>query len=74
MRGTFDPRADAAYIYLVDEIAPGESTRQVPLEGEGLKAMVILDFDSNDRLLGVEIIGATGTLRQDTLAAFEALS
>lgn len=41
------------------------------MEGEGLEAMVILDLDSADRLLGIEIVGATKALHQDTLAASE---
>ena len=68
MRGTYDKSADAAYIYLVDAIGDGESKRQAVVEAEGLRAMVVLDFDDEDRLLGIEIIGARSALRPETLA------
>jgi uncharacterized protein YuzE len=68
MHGTFDAQADAAYLYLVDEIPRGAAKRQVPLEGEGLKPMVVLDLDEEDRILGIEVVGATGSLHPETLS------
>lgn len=69
MNGTYDKSADAAYLYLVDEIQPGDSKRQIPVEGDGLKPMVVLDLDDQDRILGIEIIGARNSLRAETLAS-----
>jgi uncharacterized protein YuzE len=68
VQGTYSEQADAVYLYLVDEIRPDESKRQAPIEAEGLKAMVVLDFDEDDRILGIEIIGARGSLRPETIA------
>lgn len=67
MHGTYDEDADAAYIYLTDAIGVGESKRQAIAEADGLTAMVVLDFDDQERLLGIEIIGARGILRPETI-------
>ena len=69
MNGTYDRSVDAAYLCLVDDIRAGSSKRQIAVEGDGLKPMVILDLDDHDRILGIEIIGAKNSLRPDTLAA-----
>ena len=73
---TFDGVADAAYLYLTD-IAPGEAVEQVTV-GRGRRGWwprrrpqtdgyVILDFDRDGVLLGVEVVGARGLLRPSTL-------
>lgn len=62
MRITYDKTVDAAYIYLV-EIEPGAaiSQKHVILEdGE-----VILDFDKDDFLLGIEVLGASCILKPE---------
>ena len=50
---TYDPEADAAYIYLGDgpiieseEVAPG----------------IVLDYDAEDRVVGIEVLGASKVL------------
>jgi uncharacterized protein YuzE len=64
---TYDPEARAAYVYLVDRIAPGEAKRQeVVLDGQ-----VVLDLDEHGKLLGVEIIYADSLLRPETIARAE---
>lgn len=53
MRVTYDPEADAAYIYLTDEqLMPGRDS--VPVDPpEGMHAFVVLDWkDKQDRGLG----------------------
>jgi uncharacterized protein YuzE len=67
MRMTFDPEADAAYVYIADEITSGAAVENLVVEREG-KGDIVLDFDSNGRLLGVEIIGAEALLDPDILA------
>jgi uncharacterized protein YuzE len=62
MRITHDPAADAAYVYLVDRIEPGESKRQEVTEG-GL----VLDYDADGKLLGIEILYAGRLLRPETI-------
>ncbi len=56
---TDDSSVDAGYIAF-DEIAPGEAVRQVIVEDKQLGQMsVILDLDSNGRVLGIELLGVT---------------
>ena len=73
MHGTYDKTADAAYLYLTEEIQPGESRRQAVVEAEGLSAMVVLDFDHRDHLIGIEIVGARGLLRPETIDRLDRL-
>jgi uncharacterized protein YuzE len=53
MRMTYDGDADAAYLVI-----------ERPGGGD-----IVLDFDADGRLLGVEVIGATGLLRPAAVAA-----
>jgi uncharacterized protein YuzE len=64
MRVTFDRRANAAYIYLVD-IGSGEAVRQE------VAGPVILDFDRSGHLVGIEVLRATKFLPQEVLDAAE---
>ena len=61
MRITYDDEANAAYLYLVDEIPPGAVAETVPLysnldpsSGEPRLNGVNLDFDRDGQLLGIE--------------------
>jgi uncharacterized protein YuzE len=67
MDGTYDPEVDAAYLRLVPALEPGESKRQARVVADGLRATMILDFDDEDRILGIEIIGASDQLRPETI-------
>lgn len=69
MRTTFDAEADAAYITLVPEIAPGRSVRNEIVDTAG--GTVVLDFDQAGVLLGIEVIGATKLLDGEFLAGAE---
>jgi uncharacterized protein YuzE len=62
------PLADAAYVHLVDEMADGAAVENVVVEREG-KGDIVLDFDSNGHLLGIEIIGAGDLVAAHVLAA-----
>ena len=60
MRITYDAEADAAYIYLTDLIdAP--DTRDADTD-------IYLDFDSGDRLVGIEVLDASKRLDLHYLA------
>ena len=61
MRVTYDPESDAAYVYLA-QTKLGEAVEQRFVEG-GL----ILDFDKDGRLLGIEALDATRQLRPEIL-------
>lgn len=72
MRITFDPDADAAYIYIVDPIGRGEAATQVFAKSKRIRGGdIILDLDRDGRLLGVEVLGAETLLRPETLAGAE---
>jgi uncharacterized protein YuzE len=65
-RVEYDPEANAAYIYLVEEISRGGVARTVSVDPrEGM--MVNLDFDSDGRMLGIEVLDARSLLAPDLL-------
>jgi len=70
MRLTYDDLADAAYVYVVDVVEPGESKRRVSvsLYGSPYRALadVVIDLDKDGRILGFEILGARRHLRPET--------
>ncbi len=57
MRIEFDKEADAAYIYLKDEIKSSEAKKQICVSDE-----IIIDLDAEDKLLGIEILNARKNL------------
>ncbi|WP_209515806.1 DUF2283 domain-containing protein [Frigoribacterium sp. PvP120] len=65
-RFTHDPDSDCAYLYVAPSIADGEAVEQVVVEREG-RGHIVLDFDSEGRLLGVEIVGALALLTAESL-------
>lgn len=69
MRFTYDPTADAAFLYLVDEIRPGQvkESRWVPLRMKG--ASVIVSIGDDGHALGVEFLGASKQLGELLLQA-----
>jgi uncharacterized protein YuzE len=73
MRGTYDEAADAVYLHIADPVA-GQSKHQSAVEADGLRpgAMVVFDFDDEGYLVGIEVIGARGVLRGETLATLGA--
>lgn len=57
MRVEIDEAADAAYLYLVPEIPAGAAVQTREIGG------VLVDYDVQGRLLGVEILGWSESLR-----------
>ncbi|MBG0827652.1 DUF2283 domain-containing protein [Planomonospora sp. ID67723] len=51
---TYDPEAEAAYVYLRGPIAPGGVAETIEVDD----AMVNLDLDENGRVVGIEVIAA----------------
>jgi uncharacterized protein YuzE len=64
---TYDPEADAAYIYLTDEqLPPGRDS--VPVDPpEGIPADIVLDW-KDGKLVGLEVLVAASVLHSDLLA------
>ncbi|GAB2842294.1 hypothetical protein GCM10027074_05950 [Streptomyces deserti] len=63
----YDRENDSAYISLVAHIADGAAVRQIPVDGIGVDAEVLLDVDASGRLLGIEVIGAGRALPAELL-------
>ena len=67
VRLTYDADADAAYVYLVEAIVPSgvAQTRSSMLNLD--RAFIAFDFDSEGKVLGIEILGASRVLAEETL-------
>ncbi|MEV8264421.1 DUF2283 domain-containing protein [Microbacterium sp. NPDC077057] len=64
----YDPEADAAYLPVGRELHAGESAAQVPeIRNPHGAGEIILDFDADGHLLGVEILQASKLLRAEDL-------
>ena len=68
MNITYDPEADAAYIYLVP-IEPGGVARTYSCDPAIVGGMINLDFDAEGRLLGIEVLDASEKLPASVLKA-----
>ena len=68
---THDSEANAAYIYLVDEIDRGKVGRNCVADIATDNAAITIDFDAEGRVLGIEVLGATRALRAETIRAAE---
>lgn len=68
MRMTYDLEVNAAYLCIVDGVASGAAVENVVVQRQG-KGDIVLDFDANGYLLGVEVLGADELLEPSVLAA-----
>ncbi len=68
MKFEYDKEADAAYIYLEDSIAKGEAEKTIELNDN-----IIVDFDKNGKLLGIEILSASKVLNQKSLVEAQSI-
>ena len=69
MKIRYDTFADAAYIYLVDEIKPGGAARTYPCDPDKVDGQINLDFDKDGRLVGIEVLDASKKLPKEILKA-----
>ena len=63
---TFDKEADAAYIYFTKTDA-GEVKRTYLCDPNENDGMINLDFDKNNRLVGIEVLDASKKLPAELL-------
>lgn len=64
---TYDPDADASYIYVASDQANGDAVRQQHVHCDGSDGQIILDYDRDGRLLGIELLGASSLLHASAL-------
>lgn len=62
---TYDSQVDAAYIYLTT-ISPGQVVKTIEATTN-----VMLDFDKNGHLVGIEVLNASNLLTEDLLKRAE---
>jgi len=67
LRMTYDPVADAAYIYITDPIEAGAVVKGLVLDHDLSNTAVVGDFDAEGHLLGVELRGVARLLRPGVL-------
>jgi len=63
MRIEYDKDVDAAYIYIAGDIEDGEAKKTIELNSN-----IILDFDSENKLIGVEVLNASKVLNKKVLS------
>ena len=68
---TYDPDADASYIYVASDRANGDAVRQQHVHCDGSDGQIILDYDRDGRLLGIELLGASSLLHASALSPIE---
>ena len=73
MRITYDSETDAAYIYLVNSVRPGEAKKTYVCDPSEMNGMINLDFDAFGRLLGIEVLCARQQLPPELLDQAERL-
>ena len=61
MKVTYDETADAMYVYL-ENIKPGTIKQTISLNDD-----IIIDFDANNKIVGIEILDASKNLKAQTL-------
>ncbi|HEX6355412.1 DUF2283 domain-containing protein [Actinophytocola sp.] len=72
MRVTYDPEADAAYLYLTDVDLP-VGRDSIPLETPAnTPAMVVMDW-RDGKIVGLEVLDASSLLHPDLIAQAERL-
>ena len=62
MRFEYDDDVDAAYIYVKDKIAKDEVKNTISLNDN-----IILDFDSKNKLIGIEVLNASEVMPKTAL-------
>jgi uncharacterized protein YuzE len=64
----YDREADAAFVYFVTDIPEGGAAHTEPCDIEMQGSSMIVVMDAAGKLIGLEILGASGLLPADVLA------
>jgi uncharacterized protein YuzE len=72
VRITYDPHADAAYIYLT-EIGPVGVASSSFVQRDMEMAGINCDFNDANQLVGIEVLGASRAVPSDVLSQAEQL-
>jgi len=64
MKFSYDKEVGVAYVYFVESIGDGEAVETIELNDN-----IVLDFDKDGKLLGMEMLGAEKVLGEKVLAA-----
>ena len=64
----YDSSIDAAYIHLGKNVQEGEVKNTYPCDPIAVDGEINLDFDSDGRLIGIEVQNASKTLRTELFA------
>jgi uncharacterized protein YuzE len=71
MRIKYDSRADAAYIWIADDIGQGGVASTYLCNPIEIQGMINLDFDADGHLVGIEVMDASKRLPPEALLAAE---
>jgi uncharacterized protein YuzE len=66
---TYDTSVNAAYLYLSPE--PVRAAKTYPCDPIDVDGMINLDFDSEGRLIGIEVLAASSKLSELILSSAE---
>jgi uncharacterized protein YuzE len=72
VRISYDHASDAATIYFVDAIGQGGAPHSAMCDLEVREGAVILLLSNDNRLLGIEVLGASRILPREVLLTAEA--
>lgn len=73
LRVTYDKKANAAYVSVMDPQAHAKVAHMYPCDPVGVDGMINLDFDEQGRLIGIEVLDARSKLPTYLLDSAERL-
>jgi len=71
MRLRYDPSVDMGYLYLRPAQEQRAVARSIPWSNQETRSELVLDFDAEDRLVGIELFSVSRLLRPDQLRGAE---
>jgi uncharacterized protein YuzE len=71
MKVRYDPSVDAAYLYFVEDSEQHSQAFTYACDPMEVKGQIHLDFDTEGRLIGIEVLQASKKLPQSILSTAE---